>query len=172
MNTITNERIYIFIDFGNIHREFLKLNFKADYVKVKSILSENKDLIKIILYMSVIHPIRPSIKGWLSRLERKHGIEVKYIYLKVLPSGKKIEKGVDVLLAVDMLYCAFKDKYDTAILVSGDADFIPVIKKLLDLGKKVEIWGFKNSIALKLIDIVGNNNVNYIDEILGDIEKI
>lgn len=40
------------------------------------------------------------------------------------------EKGVDVGIAVDMISKA--SDYDTAILVSGDADFLPVVRYLKD----------------------------------------
>jgi len=48
------------------------------------------------------------------------------------------EKGVDVFLAVDMLSCAFDNQYDTAILVSQDGDFVPVVKEVRRLRKSVE----------------------------------
>ena len=32
--------------------------------------------------------------------------------------------------------------FEKAILISGDADFVPVITKLKELGKEVEIWAF------------------------------
>ena len=34
------------------------------------------------------------------------------------------EKGVDVALAVDLVYDAMRDDYDVAILVAGDQDWI------------------------------------------------
>ena len=37
-----------------------------------------------------------------------------------------------------MVSFAYENKYDTAILVSGDGDFVPAIKKVQKLGKKVE----------------------------------
>ena len=36
-----------------------------------------------------------------------------------------VEKGVDVMLATDLVAHAYQDHYDTAIVVSGDADFYP-----------------------------------------------
>ncbi|MEF3697398.1 NYN domain-containing protein [Desulfolutivibrio sp.] len=36
------------------------------------------------------------------------------------------EKGVDTLIATDMIRLAWEDNYDVAILVSADRDFIPV----------------------------------------------
>lgn len=47
-------------------------------------------------------------------------------------------KGDDIYLATDMLSFAYENKFDTAVLVSGDGDFVPAIKKVQKLGKKVE----------------------------------
>jgi uncharacterized LabA/DUF88 family protein len=47
-------------------------------------------------------------------------------------------KGDDIYLATDLVSFAYENKYDTAILVSGDGDFVPAIKKVQKLGKKVE----------------------------------
>ena len=49
----------------------------------------------------------------------------------------RIEKGVDVQLASHLLVHAFDNQYDTAILVSRDGDFAPVVHEVLRLGKTV-----------------------------------
>ncbi|MGD0204960.1 MAG: NYN domain-containing protein [Dehalococcoidia bacterium] len=48
------------------------------------------------------------------------------------------EKGVDVQIASHMLTFAFDNQYDTAILVSEDGDFAPVVAEVLRLNKQVE----------------------------------
>lgn len=48
-----------------------------------------------------------------------------------------VEKGVDTLLAVDMLSMAYKSAYDVAILVTADADFVPVVNEVKSFGKCV-----------------------------------
>jgi uncharacterized LabA/DUF88 family protein len=47
------------------------------------------------------------------------------------------EKGVDVMLVVDMVRGAFQDKFETAILLTGDADFIPAVEFVQFLKKEV-----------------------------------
>lgn len=47
------------------------------------------------------------------------------------------EKGIDILLGADMIKGGFEDKYDVALLLSGDADFIPAIELIKELGKEV-----------------------------------
>jgi uncharacterized LabA/DUF88 family protein len=58
-----------------------------------------------------------------------------------------IEKGVDVMLATDLVVKALKDQYDTAIVVSGDADFFPAIQAAKDAGKHVEIAAFDSNLS-------------------------
>ncbi|MBI2639399.1 MAG: NYN domain-containing protein [Candidatus Sungbacteria bacterium] len=53
------------------------------------------------------------------------------------------EKGIDVKIAVDLIAGALDDKYDTAIIVSSDADLIPAIDWVRKrLKKKIEYIGF------------------------------
>ena len=47
------------------------------------------------------------------------------------------QKGVDTLIAVDMLVGAFTEIASVAVLVSGDADFVPVVEEVRRRGIKV-----------------------------------
>ena len=47
------------------------------------------------------------------------------------------EKGVDVRIATDMIKLAWVDNYDTAVLLSSDKDFIPLVEFLETRGIKV-----------------------------------
>lgn len=51
--------------------------------------------------------------------------------------GNKVEKGVDVNLAVDLVTLAYENKYDVAMVFSNDGDFEPSVKKAQLYGKKV-----------------------------------
>lgn len=53
---------------------------------------------------------------------------------------KSLEKGVDVKIATEMLLDALDDKYDVALLFSGDADFCPAIKHIVNKLKKEVIF--------------------------------
>ena len=47
------------------------------------------------------------------------------------------EKGVDVLLVADMIKGAFQNRYEVALLASGDADFVPAVELVQNLKKEV-----------------------------------
>ena len=51
------------------------------------------------------------------------------------------EKAVDVKLATDMIL--LKDIYDTAIVLSGDQDYVPAVQAVKDYGKRVVNAAFR-----------------------------
>lgn len=53
------------------------------------------------------------------------------------------EKGTDVNLASHLITKGFLNSYDTAIIMSGDTDYIPVMDILNTLGKTVVVVGVK-----------------------------
>jgi uncharacterized LabA/DUF88 family protein len=49
-----------------------------------------------------------------------------------------------------MVSLAFRNAYDTAVLVSGDSDYVPVVKEIQELGKRVENASFKRTSSFEL----------------------
>ena len=47
------------------------------------------------------------------------------------------EKGIDVWIAIDMVKEAVKENIGVAVLISGDADFVPAFSLIKDVGKDV-----------------------------------
>ena len=66
-------------------------------------------------------------------------------------NGEPRQKGVDSLIAIDMLSKAFKKDYDEAVLVAGDSDFVEVVKAVKDAGVKVAGVFFKENTSKELI---------------------
>jgi uncharacterized LabA/DUF88 family protein len=54
-------------------------------------------------------------------------------------------KGLDISLATDMLANAVDDNYDVAVLVAGDADYVPLVQEIQRRGKIVFVWFFEKS---------------------------
>ena len=55
------------------------------------------------------------------------------------------QKAVDSLMAVDMLVGAFSHTYDVAVLIAGDADFVPVVNEVKRQGIMVVIAAIEGS---------------------------
>lgn len=60
------------------------------------------------------------------------------------------QKGVDTLIAVDVLVGAFSGIYDLGILVAGDADFVPVVEEARRRGVAVVVAGWNESMSPEL----------------------
>jgi len=58
---------------------------------------------------------------------------------------RKEQKEVDVAMACDMVYHAISGHFDTAVVISGDRDFVPAIECMQGAGKRVESAAFKCS---------------------------
>ena len=60
------------------------------------------------------------------------------------------QKGVDTLIAVDMLVGAFEKLFSVAILAAGDADFVPVVREVRRRGVMVAVAAAEGSLADEL----------------------
>jgi len=163
------ERIAIFIDNSNIFMGFKKYNLRADYEKLKQILTQDRELQNIFLYEGVIYPISPVKKKWYNDLRNNSGYIIKTSFDKI-SSNDTIEKKIDIKIAIDIISLAYENAYDTAVLVSGDGDFVPVVKKLKELDKNVELWAFKYSLANTLKEEIEQGKIYFLDDILNQIK--
>lgn len=169
MSKKQRERVMIFIDNWNITRNFQNLNIDCDYKKFLSKITKNRKLVMTCLYMGVKKPISKKDAIYLKYLKK---VGIKPIVRAVkLSKGKIVEKRIDVLIAVDMIYNGCLNKFDKAILVSGDSDFLPAVVKLREMKKEVELWSFKSSLSQLLSNYLGKKRVFYIDDILDKIKK-
>jgi uncharacterized LabA/DUF88 family protein len=51
-----------------------------------------------------------------------------------------IQKGVDILLAIDMIRLSSKQQIQKAFLLGGDADYVPVVKASKDEGVSITLY--------------------------------
>lgn len=146
------KRVMIFIDGSNMYHN-LKTSFgrtSLDYRRFSLKLSgDDRELIRTYYYNSPVdQDANPEAfkaqQKFFNYLYQTPDLEVRLGRLQPKPDGTKAEKGVDVKVAIDMLTKAFKNHYDVAILISGDADFVEVVKEVKDLAKHVELAVFPN----------------------------
>ena len=97
-----------------------------------------------------------------------HGFEVVTKPLKTFQTtdGREgfIEKGIDIALATDLISLAWEGAFNTAVIVSGDSDFLDAVRRVKQKGRKVEIASFRNSLAADM-RTVGDRTV-ILDDIL------
>jgi uncharacterized LabA/DUF88 family protein len=51
-----------------------------------------------------------------------------------------VEKGIDTLLAIDLVRFGISNSYDVAVIASSDADMLPAVEFAATLGKNCSGW--------------------------------
>jgi len=147
---VNKKKAIMFIDGNNWYHNLKSIFDKPRIINFKSlakIISEkfNLEIIEIMYYNST-----PDIElgeenyykhmKFLADLKRK-GINVNTRKLKKIRTNGKIirlEKGVDVLISADMVNkILLEKKAETAVLITGDSDFVPVMQLIKKEGKEV-----------------------------------
>lgn len=72
------------------------------------------------------------------------GVQTHYMALKTR-DGRLQEKGIDVWLSLEALELALHKALDVVVLIAGDSDYVPLIRKLNTVGTRVMLlnWDFK-----------------------------
>lgn len=147
-NLYKEQRVGVFVDVQNLY--YTARNVYKSKVDFRAILKEamkGRNLIRAIAYV-----IRADVKDEENFFDalKNLGYEVKEKDLQVFYGGAK--KGDwDVGIAMDMIELA--PKLDSVILVSGDGDFVPLLRHVKHaLGCYVEVMAFGKSSSQKLIE--------------------
>jgi uncharacterized LabA/DUF88 family protein len=150
--------VAVFIDGNNLFHAARFHNLDIDYNKLLRVLLGDGRLLRAFFYTGVDAGAERQ-QGFLLWM-RRNGFRVVQKELKTFYDGTR-KANLDVEIAVDMLSLA--GKYDTAVLVSGDEDFVYAVNAVAYKGCRVEVAGFRSNTAPKLIDVADY----FID--LGDI---
>jgi len=143
-------RAMIFIDYKNV----VSSEYRVDIFQLPSAISDHLfnitgmevDLVRTYVFLggTIAQPQTNFIEkmvrsGFEVELGPQHNSHDK--------DHKSVEKGVDVALACRMLSLAHHNAYDTAILVSGDADILPAVQEVRRLGRRVMVTCFEDRIS-------------------------
>jgi uncharacterized LabA/DUF88 family protein len=141
-------RVIIFIDGANLFYAASSLNIKIDYAKFIHHLMAKDSLVHTLFYTGC-DPTNKKQKGFLDWM-RHSGFCVITKTVVQTPNGVK-SANLDVEIAVDMMRLA--QHCDTAVLVSGDGDFVSVVNMIARQGVRVEVVGLRAMTSSVLIDV-------------------
>ena len=90
-----------------------------------------------------------------------------------------IEKGVDIWFAVEVLDCCLRPRHrapDTVILITGDSDFMPLVRKVHSLGidTLVPVWNLTSNVGVTRTSNLLANTVTYaidMDRLVPDVSS-
>ena len=156
------ERVFIQIDGSNFYHRLKDLRLSNllsfNYKKFAEFLVRDRELVSARYYIGAIREeegdgkskiLMKNQRKLLGNL-KKHGFEIEFGHM-LKTDNRYHEKGVDVLMAVDIIVGAYENFYDILILVSSDTDLIPALEKAHSKGKEIEYIGFSHSPSYGLI---------------------
>jgi uncharacterized LabA/DUF88 family protein len=146
------EKAMVFIDAMNLYESLgaLSLSGNVDYYKFSlKLAGPSRRLIRGHVYTGAYDQIREPEKYkrqmvFFNRVQR-----MPFVTLKTRPlifrNGIFLQKGVDTLIATDLVAMAFLNHYDVACLVSGDGDLAPAVDAVKAAGKQIIVATFPRS---------------------------
>src|SRR5262245_49144951 len=131
--TTSSNRVAVFIDFDNV--EIGVKNTIGSQFDIGLILEAIKERGEIVTKVAYSDWKRA---GDYSRVLTQHAIRM--VQRNMTPGGDK--NGADITMALDALEMAFThDHINAFVIVGGDSDFISLVEKLKQYGRKVIVVG-------------------------------
>ena len=159
---IVKSRVAIFIDGSNLYHSLednckrYDLDFDAFTLKLRKGRPMFRSYYYNVLRDSGRNPqAYQDQQKFLSTLYNTPYMDVRLGTSK-LRGDTSVEKGVDIMLATDMLRLGWDDSYDVAILVSGDGDFAYAVQTVKNMGKHVEVAAFSANLSRELSQVADN----------------
>jgi len=144
-------KVAVFIDHSNIFNSCVNAQEKYDFELISRFVQTLGIPVVGKVYLNA--NIKGGDAGLVDRLFYKYfenGYEPvyapEYIYLE---HSKSLSGS---MMARDIIQTVYEKPYvDTFVIVSGDKDFLPVVRKLVELNKSVVVLGVEASTAQPLI---------------------
>jgi uncharacterized LabA/DUF88 family protein len=155
------ERVALFIDGSNLYNG-MRENLANTRVNLQEFIRQllgHRTLTRAYYYNAPLtddyeQDLRDGQQRFFESLRRIPYVTVRLGRLHRRPDGSLVEKGIDVAIAVESLALAYENAYDTAVLVSGDSDYVELVEAIKRRGKHVECAMFKNQSAGILLEHV------------------
>jgi uncharacterized LabA/DUF88 family protein len=154
-------RIFAFIDASNVWQAQKTKGRFFDYAKLKDFLTKKFDASSVEMFYYTAYPKEGTrdydLDGrhkFFTYLKKGLGMTVRKKELKRItvtsPTGETIEEkgNMDVEITIDVV--THMKRYDTAVLFSGDYDFLALTSYVRNGGKKVYVFSSKNNISQEL----------------------
>jgi uncharacterized LabA/DUF88 family protein len=159
------EKVKVFIDNSNVYKCLAELHtVDSKWIKQydplflsKKLVGNNRELVGVNFYCTnapaIMKTKNPKAfaaqESYYSKVEGLKEVSVYYGTL-TMNDGQYFEKNLDTQMAVDIMEGAYLNHYDTLIIVSSDGDFESSVRKVRDIGKRVEVLYFKNHFSQSL----------------------
>ena len=171
------DRICVFIDGSNFYFALKRNNHptRVDYHELsKALTGPDRRLIRTFYFNSAYDPtVSPeqykSQVPFFDSLARTPYLELRLGKLVPSKEGGFKEKGTEVRLAADLVYYAARDLFDTAVVITENTEFAPVLNLVKELGKHVELCLFPDGQPRELVHAA--DRIVPLEEVLAKFES-
>ena len=146
---------------------------RVDYLKLSSIICANYHRLRTYVYDCMPYQGNPPTdeqktlyagkQKFFNALLKLPSFDVRFGKQRPRGEGVYIQKGVDVLLTVDLVRLSSKAQVQKAFLVAGDGDYVPAVKAAKDEGVSVTLY-HSNSFV---VSYSGHKMPKYSNELWG-----
>ncbi len=150
------ERVLVYIDGFNLYFGMMEADFESSrwlnvYLLAQNLLKPTQQIVGVKYFTSRVTNNPSKQKRQTTYLEALEcqGVELIYGHYQ---SNKveckrcghlwldQNEKMTDVNIATHIIVDAFQDRYDTAMLISGDSDLVPPVRAVHDLFRQKRVF--------------------------------
>lgn len=177
--TTSRGKTICFIDNANVFYGQQDSGWRIDWEKFLKYVERDEQIWQTYFFASETDPPREEATNFYQFLKEQLRWEV-ILY----PLGKKtvrcencdqthttlVEKGVDIGLATKMLMLAINQAFETAILVSGDRDYLETVKYIKGMGFRVEVISWRSGLS-DAMEAESSAPVLYLDNLKKHIER-
>lgn len=145
-------KVYVFIDAENLFYCQRTLGWLVSYEKLIAYFKEECGLETKVFVYTGLSESNSGERKFIDML-RANGFVVRTKVVKKFRSNKggyEWKNNLDMELAFEMVETA--DKYDTAVLISGDGDFSVPIDRIKRKGKRIIVMSTRGHVAKELLD--------------------
>jgi uncharacterized LabA/DUF88 family protein len=155
-NIVKKERVIVYIDgfnmyFGILEAGFLNCKWLNIRKLVSNLLKSNQELIEIKYFTSRVSNNPDKQKRQATYIEALESVGIKIFYGHYQSDKTECrqcgniwptyhEKMTDVNIATHIILDAYQDRYDMAMLISGDSDLVPPIKAIHENFKQKRVF--------------------------------
>ena len=160
------EKAAVFIDGGYLNKVLKNYFDEADidYEKFSQKLCEIINAKRLRTYYYHCMPLvregnkedelrHAKMQRFIQKLKRLPRFEVRLGKLQLIGNVFK-QKMIDVLMSLDIADISFEKHVEHIIIVAGDSDFVPAIKKAKEYGAIVHLFYHEDSVHNQILDEV------------------
>lgn len=149
-----HQRVALFVDTQNIYyaaRDYQ--NGNVDYEQLLYRAVRGRQLAHATAYV-VEREGDTSAHGFFHKLSALgYRVKRRLLRVHVVDDDGRVQKDGDWDMGIAADIVRATAYADVIVLVSGDGDFVPILRLAQELGKRVEVMSFRENAAIELLDI-------------------